>query len=287
MDFREIQQFLQNYSQHTQKKLDAYYQGCEGPEQLMAVIRYTSLNGGKKIRPALVYATALAYDIEPHRVDDIACAVEVIHSYSLIHDDLPSMDNDDYRRGKPSAHKQFNEALAILAGDTMHALAFEILSGSKHFTADQQVKMIHLLAKAVGSAGMCGGQTLDVTPHSKPNIETLEHIHRLKTGALFSACIKMCLVCIEPPLGAQEEQCLFDFAEYFGLCFQIRDDILDYENDSKNNVNDFCYPALLGLEQSQQQLVKHANHCIDLLGQLKGNTEQLNQLTQYIVHRDH
>ena len=166
MNFSGIQEFLTTCSKITDSNLDSYYKISSAPPQLIEALRYTSLSDGKKIRPALIYAAAETYYLPDTMVHDIACATELIHTYSLIHDDLPAMDNDDFRRGKPSAHKKFNEAIAILAGDAMHAFAFEILAKSQTLDDKQKVQIIALLSYTAGTEGMCGGQMLDIQPNA-------------------------------------------------------------------------------------------------------------------------
>lgn len=286
MSSQDAQLFLRTYSQRTRQNLETYYQACSGPSALIEVMRYATLHGGKQVRPGLIYATALAYQLKANTVDAIACATELIHSYSLIHDDLPAMDNDDFRRGQPTTHKQFSEATAILAGDAMQSLAFEILASAPELNARQQVQMVRILAKAIGNAGMCGGQMMDIAWNGSKDIETIKKMHELKTGSLFSACIQMVLICIEPRPDA-DEQHLLDFARTLGLCFQIVDDLLDYKNDcgDTNETDAVSYPGTLGIEETKTQLIKHANHCFSLLEQIRGDTHHLEKLTHYIVHR--
>src|SRR5438270_2844985 len=197
------------------------------PEQIHEAMRYSTLDGGKRIRPCLCVAAFAAYKDDWKPVLRVACAIEMIHSYSLIHDDLPAMDDDDLRRGKPSCHKQFDEAIAILAGDALLTLAFEVLARSKDFPPERMLKVISTLGRAAGScSGMIAGQVLDIEAEVTPaNEHQLETIHRSKTGALIAAS-----VWLGAYLGGASEQDLGSIRSYcdrIGLAFQVIDDILD------------------------------------------------------------
>ncbi len=289
MDFSNTRAFLSICSEKTESNLERYYKNYSGPPQLIEAIRYASLGGGKKIRPALIYASAETYQLNETLVHDIACATELIHAYSLIHDDLPSMDNDDFRRGKPTVHKKFGEAIAILAGDAMHALAFEILAKSTALKADHKVQIIALLAHTTGIAGMCGGQVIDIRPNPQKGISTVIEIHRLKTGTLIASCIETPWICANGVLNAKERTLLKDFSRDIGLCFQIRDDILDYESDSQNkqanSPRKLTYPLVIGLEQSKLKLRELEQQCLRRLTQLNHPIDRLIELTHYISQR--
>lgn len=231
------------------------------PEQLHVAMRYAALSPGKRIRPLLVYATGYLFEVKEELLDAPAVAVELIHAYSLIHDDLPAMDNDTLRRGQPTVHVRFDQATAILAGDALQALAFEQLTQGGNDPA-LQVTWIRTLAKAAGSLGMCGGQSIDMqmtgTTHSQ---QSLEHMHALKTGALIQASVQ--LGAVTSGAGAPERARLQQFAALLGLAFQVRDDILDVESTSATlgktvGKDAACkkstFPELLGLAHAKDYL---------------------------------
>ena len=250
----------------------------------MGAIRYSILGGGKKIRPALTYATASAIGLPFGQVDDIACAVELIHTHSLIHDDLPAMDNDDLRRGRPALHRAFNEALAILAGNSMQTLAFEVLASSETLDARDKAEAISLLARATGIEGMSGGQAIDVTlVGTTPGIAKIETMHRLKTGSLMSTCVELALICADD-VPAETREALASYATQIGLCFQIRDDMLDLQSDESSK-DKLTYPAVLGFEQTKQELQRIGQMCLEKLQPLNASAEILRLLTRYISER--
>ena len=288
MNSPDINDFLCVCSEKVEKKLNLYYQQYSTSNPLLEVIYYSSLNGGKRIRPALVYALAEITSISSEAADDIACAIELIHSYSLVHDDLPAMDDDDFRRGQPATHKAFGEALAILAGDAMHVTTFELLAKSKYLTDSQKVKAIHILASASGIDGMSQGQTLDIVlPESQLNINTLEKMHRLKTGALMETCILIPLSC-DNTLSEKERESLQHYAADIGLCFQICDDILDIETDEKTmkQKKQATYPAVLGLKNTKKILQQVHDTCIKHLDIFGNRARNLCALTNYIANRN-
>jgi len=205
------------------------------PARLHAAMRYSALGGGKRIRPALVYATGELLGVPMEPLDAAAAAVEMIHVYSLVHDDLPAMDDDDLRRGRPTCHRQFDEATAILAGDALQVLAFESLALA-HTGAEARVAMIRLLASAAGTRGMAGGQAIDLAAVGRTLLTTeVEEMHRRKTGALIEASVGLAAA-LAPALDPGRHAALQRFAAALGLAFQIVDDILDVEGD----------PSLLG-----------------------------------------
>jgi len=266
------------------------------PPQLHAAMRYAVLNGGKRVRPTLVYAAAQALGLAPQQVDAPACAVELIHGYSLIHDDLPAMDDDDLRRGRPTCHKAFDEATAILAGDALQTLAFQTLAESDSLSPAARVAMIATLSLAAGSRGMVGGQALDLAAEGQPLDQAgLETIHIHKTGALIRAAVKMATQAV-PDLDAGIAAQLDHYAKCLGLAFQIRDDILDVEGETavigKTQGKDeshakATYPALLGLEgarESADNLIADALRSLDGLGD---GAAPLRWLAHYMVQRNH
>ncbi len=250
----------------------------------MDAIRYASLGGGKKIRPALTYATAQTVGLPFERVDDVAAAIELVHAYSLIHDDLPAMDDDDIRRGHPTLHKVFSEALAILAGDAMQTMAFEMLLSSTTINDRCKVEIAGTLAGVAGTEGMAGGQAMDVTMTTAAEIEAIETMHRLKTGTLMSACIRITLICSDN-LPVETCRALENYAGHIGLCFQIRDDILDMKSDSSCEKK-LTYPAILGLNGAEKELRRIGELCLTNLNPLNASAQTLRLLTRYMVERE-
>ena len=264
---------------------------------LSNAIFYGSMNGGKRIRPFLVMESAKIAKISSNDAFIIASCIECIHSYSLIHDDLPSMDDDDYRRGKLSTHKKFNEATAILAGDAIQPLALEILTTIKDekLKPDQKLKIINLFAKACGPKGMVEGQSRDLAAEGKKiNIKDLDEIHYLKTGKLIEACVES--ICIlKDGLLKKDVNAFLNFARKFGLAFQIKDDILDILGDEKkigkplnsdSEKNKATYPAIIGLKASQERAEKLCFDALKILSKLPYNTENLVRLSKFIILRD-
>jgi len=268
------------------------------PQKLHQAMRYCVLDGGKRMRPMLTYCTGKTLGIAPEALDGPACAVEFIHVYSLIHDDLPAMDDDDLRRGKATCHVAFDEATAILTGDALQALAFEILAhdSSIQANAEGRLKMIIALAKASGSQGMVGGQAIDLASvGTKLNLPELENMHIHKTGALIRASVKLATLAQAgiDPIAAEK---LDHYAKCIGLSFQVKDDILDEESDTatlgktqgKDKDNDKpTYPALLGLagaKQKAQELHEMALSSLSLFGK---EADLLRDLSLYIIERNH
>jgi len=259
-------------------------------------MRYAVLGGGKRLRPILVYATGNALGAVPERLDAPAAAVEIIHAYSLVHDDLPAMDDDDLRRGRPTCHVAFGEATAILAGDALQALAFGVLAGDSAL-ADAPallVEMLHVLAGACGSHGMAGGQALDLAAVGRVlDAAELERMHVHKTGALIRASVRL------GALGAGcADQVVLDALERYGHCiglaFQIRDDIIDVEGDSatlgKTAGKDAAnakptYPAILGMDASRAQLAQLTEAAIAALTPLGSRAVELADIARYIAER--
>jgi geranylgeranyl diphosphate synthase type II len=221
------------------------------PKRIHQAMRYSTLNGGKRIRPCLCVASFAVYKDDWKPILPIASAVEMIHSYSLIHDDLPAMDDDDFRRGKPSCHKQFDEAIAILAGDALLTLAFEVLGRPMQFPAERMLRVISTLGHAAGSCdGMIAGQVLDIEAETTPaDAQQLEAIHRSKTGALIGASLW-----VGAYLGGASESDLENiriYRERIGLAFQVIDDILDATDGSNRDEGKATYPGIYGLEKSR------------------------------------
>jgi geranylgeranyl pyrophosphate synthase len=264
--------------------------------RLHQAMRYSVTGGGKRIRPVLTLATAQALGIAPERLLKPACAVELIHAYSLIHDDLPAMDNDDLRRGRPTCHKAFDEATAILAGDALQALAFEILVTDTHCadSAELRLKMLEILAKAAGAGGMAGGQAIDLSAVNKAlNLAELEQMHRLKTGALIEASVILATYA-STRVTDDERRNLRQYAQSIGLAFQIQDDILDVISDTKTlgkpqgadmALNKPTYFSLLGLDGAREKLSTVHRAALASLAGFDARANLLRQIADYIVER--
>lgn len=245
------------------------------PQILHEAMRYAVLNGGKRLRPLLVYASGETCSAPLESLDHAACAIELIHAYSLVHDDLPIMDNDDFRRGQPTCHKIYGDAIALLVGDALQTLAFEVLAQAK-LSPTQILAMFTVLTKAIGSLGMAGGQAMEFIKLEKTlEVSTLETIHQLKTGALISAAIQ--LGAIAAKTNAEQYKQLENFANYFGLAYQVQDDIDD--NDSTA----FSYTNLAGLSAAKNRLQNLHNQASTILNNLDQNTAPLNQVLNHMI----
>jgi len=265
-------------------------------ERLYAAMRYSVMNGGKRVRPLLAYAACEALGAPAEQANGAACAVELIHAYSLVHDDLPAMDDDDLRRGQPTTHKAFDEACAILAGDGLQSLAFSALldSGLSPQADGIRLAMVQALAKAAGPAGMVGGQAIDLgSVGLKLDQQALEFMHRHKTGALIEASVRLGALA-----SARAEQPQLDalqvYAQAIGLAFQVQDDILDVESDTatlgKRQGADIArdkptYPALLGLEAAKAYAIELRDQALVALQGFGETAEPLRALARYIVER--
>jgi len=267
------------------------------PAELHRAMRYAVLGGGKRLRPVLVYVAGQALGAALERLDASAAAVEIIHAYSLVHDDLPAMDDDDLRRGRPTCHVAFGEAMAILAGDALQALAFEILADAAalHSSHRIHVEMLRTLAAACGAHGMAGGQAFDLAAVGKPlSPEQLERMHVYKTGALIRASVRLGALAA----GCEEAGTLAALERYghcIGLAFQIRDDILDVESDSatlgKTAGKDVAaakptYPAILGMAAARAQLAQLTDAAIVALAPLGARATELAALARYVAERE-
>ena len=276
-------------------QLESILPSPDGPaEQLFAAMRYSVFNGGKRIRPALCFAAAEAIADSDHNTAKVAAALEMVHAYSLIHDDLPAMDDDDLRRGKPTCHIQFDEATAILAGDALQCLAFEQLTQLSDLPSEVSLKLVAMLANYGGCNGMVTGQAIDLAATGNLlELEQLKQMHALKTGALIEASILMGALATHQ---ADPEQlaALKEFAQAIGLAFQIQDDILDVESsteqlgkqqgsDSSNGKS--TYTSILGVEMARSQatdLYQHSMACLEPFGERAGS---LRSIASFIVNR--
>ena len=257
-------------------------------------MRYVTLDGGKRVRASLVYAVGQAVAAPDAALDAPACAVELIHAYSLVHDDLPCMDDDDLRRGKPTCHKAYDEATALLAGDALQSLAFELLANEAALSAAQRLRMIALLAAAAGSHGMAGGQAIDLAAAGKSlALPELEDMHRRKTGALIRAAVLLG-ACARDGLDAGTQKALDEYSRAIGLAFQITDDILDVEGltetlGKKPGVDrargKATYTSLLGLAEAKARAKTLHRQALESLAPLGDNGGFLAELAGFIIER--
>lgn len=265
---------------------------------LKQAMQYALLMGGKRMRPFLVYAVGDMLGVNQSDLDPGALALEAIHAYSLVHDDLPAMDNDDVRRGHPTCHIQFDEATAILAGDALQTLAFDILCNSPLSPSleSKRILLIRLLSHAAGYSGMCGGQAMDLAATNKAISQNeLENLHSKKTGALLIAAVEMAAA-LAPDLPEDDKVHLLTFARSIGLAFQVQDDILDVigvsevlgkPQGSDQAHNKSTYPAMLGIEGATGYLHELHQQALQALAALPYNTVVLQSFTDFIIHRNH
>jgi farnesyl diphosphate synthase/geranylgeranyl diphosphate synthase type II len=290
-----LQQTLIEVQQRCRQQLEqALAQLGIKDQRLADAMHYGLLNGGKRLRPLLVYGAAEAVGCEWTDVDAAAVAIEMIHSYSLVHDDLPAMDNDDLRRGKPTCHIAFDEAAAILAGDALQTAAFEHLLQSD-VAESLKLRWLQLLTRAAGGAGMVAGQAIDLGHVGKPmTLDELQRMHQFKTGALITAALEMGAAAGD--LTEVQAQALRSCGDAIGLAFQVQDDILDIEGDTatlgKQQGADVArdkptYPALLGIDGARQKARELTDYAIVQMQSLPGSCQTLEQLAHYVINRDH
>ena len=266
------------------------------PERLHAAMRYSVLGGGKRVRPILLFATARALGLAEDDVEAAACALELVHVYSLVHDDLPSMDDDDLRRGRPTCHKAYDEATALLVGDALQSLAFELLARDEALPPDPaiRVRLVELLARAIGSLGMAGGQAIDLEAEGrKLAIGQVEEMHSMKTGALIRASVMMGAACVSR-LEPRLEQALAGFATPIGLAFQIQDDLLDVLSDTATlgkaagadrERGKPTYPAVVGVSASQEQVRRLHGQAMEALAPFGESADALRGVTDWLLAR--
>ncbi|WP_435100106.1 (2E,6E)-farnesyl diphosphate synthase [Arhodomonas sp. AD133] len=266
------------------------------PARLHEAMRYAVLGGGKRLRPLLVYLSGEALDGQRAALDEAACAVECIHCYSLVHDDLPAMDDDALRRGRPTCHRAYDEATAILVGDALQSLAFRLLARATAVPAETRVAMVETLAVAAGSRGMCGGQAMDLAAvgHQLTEAE-LEDMHIHKTGALIRASVRLGALCA-PDATADALERLDHFAKCIGLAFQVQDDVLDVDGDeavtgkpsgADARLHKPTYPALLGVAETRAFASKLCEDALASIEPLGDRAQGLREVARYIVERDH
>jgi len=293
---------LEGFLSHSKSRVDQYLNTAINQRRASGVLSqamaYSAVKGGKRVRAALVYGAARACGVDGAALDPLAAAVEAIHAYSLIHDDLPAMDDDALRRGKPSCHVAFDEATAILAGDALQALAFELLASAQgpQISAEKCLAMVVCLAQASGAKGMVAGQMLDMAAeHDAVNLAQLEHLHCLKTGALIEASVEIGALS-QGDISTHQIDKLRSYAQAIGLAFQVKDDILDIESDTQtlgktqgsDVINDkSTYPALMGMTAAKVRLVDLHQQATESVTEFGAAAEPLVWLADFIVTRKH
>ncbi len=293
----KLNEFFRESKAEIERRLPQHIESLHAPEILKKAMIYSLHAGGKRIRPVLLLATLQSFGKQIDHGYDIACALEMIHTYSLIHDDLPAMDDDDLRRGKPTNHKVYGEAIAILAGDALLTYSIQLMTKTTvpHLSAESKLHLIEEITKAAGPEGMVGGQVADIEGENKSlSLEELTYIHHHKTGDLLTASIVSGAILA----GASTDDLnnLRLYAYELGLLFQIRDDILDIEGDaavigkpvgSDDGNNKSTYPSLLGLDGAKQKLAEHKIRAKEYLSKIRMDQTLLHELTDYIADRDH
>ena len=286
---------IEAYTARVNQGLDeALPLAATSPTRLHDAMRYAVLNGGKRVRPLLVYAAGECLDVDPELLDTPAIAIELIHAFSLVHDDLPAMDDDDLRRGQPTVHKHYDEATAILAADALQPLAFSVLANIEGAPEDSAIQLVRLITEACGSTGMTGGQSIDLAAEGTAlSADELEHMYSLKTGALIHASIvSACL--LRADLATADFEALDRFGRDIGIAFQIKDDILDVEGDtdvigkpagSDESLNKATYPALFGVDASRDRGNELLAAALSNLERFGKSAAPLEWLARYIVER--
>ena len=266
------------------------------PARLHEAMRYSVLGGGKRIRPALLFATARTLGLTEDEVEAAACAIELIHVYSLVHDDLPAMDDDDLRRGRPTCHKAYDEATAVLVGDSLQPLAFQLLARDPALPADPAIRLclVDLLAEASGTFGMSGGQAIDLAQEGqRPTIEQVEDMHARKTGALIRASVLLAALCV-PSLGPDLYASLNDYATAIGIAFQIQDDLLDVLGDvstlgkatgADRERDKPTHPAIIGIPASQERVGLLHQRALRALEPFGAKAAPLRSLADWLLTR--
>jgi geranylgeranyl pyrophosphate synthase len=290
---------MQSWQAYMEHALEARLPAADAePRRLHAAMRYSVLQGGKRVRPMLLFSSARAVGLAETQVEAAACALELIHAYSLVHDDLPAMDDDDLRRGRPTCHKAFDEATAVLVGDALQTLAFQLLVSDAALPAAPSIRLrlIEMLAEASGSRGMAGGQALDVAAQGRQlAIAEVEVMYSHKTGALIRASVLMAAACV-PMLPSARREALAAFAERIGLAFQIQDDLLDELGDTatlgKTANADRArgkptYPAVLGVDASQQRLRQLHAEALEALEPFGTDADALRALADWLLVRSY
>ncbi|QSO53338.1 polyprenyl synthetase family protein [Alicyclobacillus curvatus] len=291
----DVARYMDNLREVIEAALNPVFSPSDPPEVLFAAMRYSLLGSGKRLRPLLCLATAEAFDITPGDALPAALALELVHCYSLIHDDLPAMDDDDLRRGKPTNHKVYGEATALLAGDGLLTHAFELISGEMRVAPERQLQMIRRLAHAAGPYGMVGGQQADLlAEHKDGTVQELEFIHQHKTGALIQAAVVIGGLFADVPLA--QRKALENYGAFIGLAFQMMDDYLDVvgttealgkTKGSDLRLEKFTYPRLVGLEETRTRAIAAVDAAEDELIKAGIDSPQLRAIARFIVSREH
>ena len=292
-----LDMFIKLTNKRVNSSLDSVLSLSSPEKRLVEAMRYATIDGGKRIRPLLVYASAKAVGAKIEDADAAACAVELIHSFSLVHDDLPVMDDDDLRRGKPSVHKAYGEATAVLVGDALQSLAFQCLSTQKsNLSESTKLTMVEILSEATGADGMTGGQIMDLEAERIAiDISVLEKIHQRKTGALIKASVKLGAIC-NPQVQKEHLEILENFADIIGLAFQVQDDILDEISEtsilgkpqgSDRAKNKTTYVSLLGIEEAREKTIELSKQALLLIQDLPTPATELREIAEYIISRVH
>lgn len=291
----DFEQYLQDKKQLVEDRMIGYLNNLNAPATLKDSMLYSISAGGKRLRPILALAVMESFQKDPAFVLDAACAIEFVHTYSLIHDDLPSMDNDDYRRGKLTSHKVFGEAQAILAGDALLTESFSLITDNVFLNADQKVRLLSVLSRAAGAEGMVGGQVEDLEGENKElSLKELEGIHEKKTGKMLECSVLTGGIAADATEG--ELLALQLYARHIGIAFQIQDDILDITGNQdelgkpigSDEANlKTTYPKLLGLDGAQKEMENHIRISLEHLGKINRNTGILASIADYIIKRNH
>jgi len=283
------------YTERVAEKLDEVLPpATTHPKSLHDAMRYAVFNGGKRVRPLLVYATGECLGLAEQVLDAPAAAIELIHAFSLVHDDLPAMDDDDLRRGKPTLHRQFDEATAILAADALQPLAFSVLADTKDVAAATRTRLVKLVADACGSTGMTGGQSMDLAAEGRSLLaEEIEHMYSLKTGALIHASVVSASL-LDDKLTANRASAIDAFGRTIGVAFQIKDDLLDVEGDTAvigkqagadQRLGKATYPGLIGIDAARCRCDNLLHNALEQLDDFGDDADSLRWLARYIVKR--
>lgn len=286
---------IAHYVSRVENALDATLPAATTePKRLHDAMRYAVFNGGKRVRPLLVYAAGECLGLPEEALDAPAAAIELIHAFSLVHDDLPAMDDDDIRRGKPTLHRQFDEATAILAADAMQPLAFRVLADARDTPAGTSARLVRIVADAAGSVGMTGGQSMDLAAEGQSlTADEIEHMYSLKTGALIHAAV-MCPAAMAEGLSEDRISAIAAFGRTIGIAFQIKDDILDIEGETEvigkragadQRMGKATYPGLAGIEAAHARCNSLLRSALEQLDDFGDDAESLRWLARYVVER--
>lgn len=287
-----LKNYLKEKKEIVENHLKKFLLKYEYPNRLSEAMTYSVMNGGKRIRPIIMYMICDLFQKDYKKIEEISVALEFIHCYSLVHDDLPAMDDDMYRRGKLTTHIKYDEATAILVGDALLTEAFNIVANSSNIKAENKVEIIKKLSQYSGFYGMVGGQYVDIeSENKKVEIKTLEYIHKHKTGKLLRASVELPLIALN--IEGEKKEKLIEFSELIGLAFQIKDDILDIEgtfeetgkqgNDQKNLKT--TYPSIFGIEKTKELLEKYINDAKKIIEEDFEKNQILIELVDFFGNR--